>query len=105
MLLTLDIGNTNIVAGVFDGAALRAHWRLATQRERTADELAAFLHFSLGSKGFSFADLQSVVIASVVPSLTPQAVEMVDEYLSCKALVLNADTNTGLINDYDEPRQ
>ncbi|HEY0075600.1 MAG TPA: type III pantothenate kinase [Abditibacteriaceae bacterium] len=105
MLLSLDIGNTNIVAGVFDGAHLRAQWRLSTQRDRTGDEFAVFLKIALENKGFAFADLRGVAISSVVPSLTPQAARFARDYIQCEPLVIGPDTDTGLINDYDRPRE
>ncbi len=105
MLLALDIGNTNIVAGVFEGAILRAQWRLATQRDRTADEFAVFLKVALEIKGFTFGDLDGVAISSVVPSLTPQAARFARDYLECEPVVIGPETDTGLINDYDRPRE
>lgn len=105
MLLALDIGNTNIVAGVFDSAVLRAQWRLSTQRDRTADEFAVFLKMALETKGLAFGDLKGVAISSVVPSLTPQAARFARDYLKCEALIIGPETNTGLINDYDRPRE
>lgn len=105
MLLALDIGNTNVVAGVFEGAVLRAQWRLSTQRDRTADEFAVFFKVALETKGFAFTDLQGVAISSVVPSQTPQAARFARDYLNCKLLVIGPDTDTGLINDYDRPRE
>jgi len=104
MLLTLDIGNTNITAGIFDGATLAAQWRLSTQRERTSDEFAAFLFVALQARDLHFADIRGVAISSVVPSLTPAATQFARDYLKTEPLVVDKDTNTGLINDYDSPR-
>ena len=105
MLLALDIGNTNIVAGVYDGPLLRAQWRLSTQRDRTADEFAVFLKLALEAKEFFFSDIKGVAISSVVPSLTPQAARFARDYIGCEPLVIGPDTDTGLINDYDRPRE
>jgi type III pantothenate kinase len=105
MLLALDIGNTNIVAGVFDGLLLRAQWRLSTHRDRTADEFAVFLKLALEAKGYSFAEITGVAISSVVPSLTPQATRFACDYIGCEPLVIGPDTDTGLVNDYDRPRE
>lgn len=105
MLLALDIGNTNIVAGVFDGIELRAQWRLSTHRDRTADEFAVFLKVALEAKGFHFDNFSGVAISSVVPSLTPQAARFARDYLKCEPVVIGPETNTGLINDYDRPRE
>ena len=104
MLLTLDIGNTNITAGVFDGSELLAQWRLSTRRDRTADELAVFLKVALDAWGFHFADIQGVAISSVVPTLTPQASLLTTKYFSCTPLIVGPHTDTGLINEYENPR-
>lgn len=104
MLLALDIGNTNIVAGIFDGEQLRAQWRLSTRRDRTADELAGFLQVAFSAKDFRFADVDGVAISSVVPTLTPQAARLAANYFSCTPLIVGPDTDTGLINDYENPR-
>jgi type III pantothenate kinase len=105
MFLALDIGNTNVVAGVFDGDTVAAQWRLSTQRERTADEFAVFLKVAFEVKNLRFSDISGVAISSVVPSLTPQAARFARDYLSCEPLVIGPDTDTGLINDYDRPRE
>jgi type III pantothenate kinase len=105
MLLALDIGNTNITAGVFDGARLAAQWRLSTRRDRTADELAVFLKVALDAWDFHFADIQGVAISSVVPTLTPQASLLASRYFSCTPLIVGPNTDTGLINEYENPRE
>lgn len=105
MLLTLDIGNTNITAGVFDGADLRAEWRLSTQRERTADELASFLKVAFDAEELHFLDVHGVAISSVVPSLTAQAARVAQRYFRCEPVIVGPDTDTGLVNDYENPRE
>lgn len=103
MLLALDIGNTNIVAGVFDGAKLLVQWRIATQRDRTADEMAVFLSTSFQLGGLAMDQIDGVAIASVVPSLTPQAAQLARRYFNCEPLILGPQTDTGLTNAYDNP--
>jgi type III pantothenate kinase len=103
MLLALDIGNTNIVAGLFEGEVLRAQWRLSTI-ERTADEFAAFFNIAFEARELSFRDIRGVAISSVVPSLTPQAALLARQYFHLEPLVVSHDTDTGLKNEYDEPR-
>ncbi|HVF10115.1 MAG TPA: type III pantothenate kinase [Abditibacteriaceae bacterium] len=105
MLLALDIGNTNITAGVFDGSDLLAQWRLSTRRDRTADELATFLKVALDAWNFHFADVHGVAISSVVPTLTPQAELLAAKYFGCAPLIIGAHTDTGLINAYENPRE
>ncbi|MFQ5738160.1 MAG: type III pantothenate kinase [Acidobacteriota bacterium] len=79
MLLVIDIGNTNLVLGVFEGAKLQHSWRVATRRSRTADEYAVLCHnlFELGE--ITASDFEAVVISSVVPPLNAYF-----ESLSCK---------------------
>lgn len=100
MLLALDIGNTNIVIGIFDGSQLVAQWRLSTRREMTSDELAAFLKTAIDARDLKFGDVQGVAVSSVVPSLTPQTVRLAREYFGCHALVVGPKTDLGLVNDY-----
>lgn len=105
MLLAIDIGNTHITAGVFEGAILRAHWRLATHNERTADELAVFLRSALLAEGFGFSDIQGVALSSVVPALTPQAIQLSQTYFQQNPLVIGPDSDTGLTNEYTNPHE
>ena len=104
MLLALDIGNTNITAGLWDGMTLRAHWRLATRRDATADELAAFFFVALKTADLEFRDITRVAIASVVPSLTPQGGLLATQYFEVNPLIVNHNTPMGLKNAYDDPR-
>ena len=87
MLLALDVGNTNVTIGVFDGDRLAHSWRLAALRERTADELGIFV-----TRLFEQAH---VPVASVVPPLTRPMEEMCERYFHRRALVVDA-TNAGM---------
>ncbi|HEX8551731.1 MAG TPA: type III pantothenate kinase [Abditibacteriaceae bacterium] len=104
MLLVLDIGNTNITAGVFQGETLAAQWRLSTQRDRTVDEFAVWLAGAFSLRDIQFADISGVAISSVVPSLTPAAAQLARDFFGVNALIVNAETHTGLQNVYDAPR-
>src|SRR5438105_10574813 len=70
MLLAIDVGNTNIVVGIFDGERLVGHWRAATDAQRMSDEYAVLIGGFLNQAGFAFADVDAVSLASVVPALT-----------------------------------
>jgi len=106
VLLAADVGNTEIVLGVFDGPNLAHTWRLSTQPERTADELALHLDGFLGSRGLSFAeDLTGFVVASVVPDVTGALREMADRYLSFELLIVGPGTRTGVPVLTDNPRE
>ena len=102
MFLALDFGNTNLAAGLFDGPELVAHWRMATRRDATSDELAAFLYSALQMRDWKFADIQSAALCSVVPSLTPQAVKLCRDSLQLEPIVADA-SSTGLKNLYQPP--
>jgi type III pantothenate kinase len=104
MLLALDIGNTNITAGVFQGASLVAQWRLSTQRDRTADEFAVWLSGAFALRQQDFGAVTGVAVSSVVPSLTPAAARLARDYFNVEALVVTAKTETGLTVEYDPPR-
>jgi type III pantothenate kinase len=101
VLLAIDVGNTNIVLGVFDGNELRWSWRLATHRERTSDELGIlvselFVHVDLPRERIS-----GVILSSVVPPLTRPVTEMCQRYFSRKALVVDPATNSGMTVLYE----
>ena len=70
MLLAIDVGNTNIVLGVFDGERLTQSWRLQTLRERTADELGILVTQLFGQSGVDKARITGIILSSVVPPLT-----------------------------------
>ncbi len=80
MLLVIDIGNTNIGAGVFRGLELTSSWRIATRRDRTADEHAVLFSDLLERKELSPKDIESVIISSVVPPLNDCFVELSQEF-------------------------
>src|SRR5260370_40164502 len=95
MLLAIDVGNTNVTIGVFDGARLAHNWRLAALRERTADELGIFLVRLFEQAHVPVASVDGVAIASVVPPLTRPMEEMCERYFSRTAFVVDA-SNAGM---------
>ena len=103
MLLALDIGNTNIVLGVFDGTRLAHSWRLTTLRERTADELGLLMHGLFDVSGVDRRAVSAVIMASVVPPLTSPARGMVERYLGVKAMVVEPGLETGMPILYEPP--
>ena len=80
MLLAIDVGNTNIVLGVFDGDALVRSWRLQTVRERTADELGLLVDALFAHDRIDRSKIQGIVLGSVVPPLTTTTRAMVERY-------------------------
>src|SRR4029079_2603385 len=99
MLLAIDVGNTNVTIGVFDGERLAHSWRLAALRERTADELGIFLTHLFAQVNVHSADVDGIAVASAVPPLTRPIEEMCERYLSHTALVVDA-TNAGMTVRY-----
>jgi type III pantothenate kinase len=105
MLLAIDVGNTNIVLGVFEGAQLRATWRLLTLRERTADEVGLMVVGLIGHEHIDLAAIDQVVLASVVPPLTPIMIGMVKRYFGRDPLVVDPRTNAGMPILYERPSE
>ena len=95
MLLAIDVGNTNVTIGVFDGDRLSHNWRLAALRERTADELGIYVTRLFEQTKVDVSHLRGIVVASVVPPLTRPMEEMCERYFDQKALVVDA-TNAGI---------
>jgi type III pantothenate kinase len=104
MLLCIDIGNTNITLGMYEGAALGPRWRLATENERMPDEFGLQVTGLLALAGKSAADVGGVAIASVVPPLTGRWIETCRVYLKCDPLVVDAGVRTGVKIRYEDPR-
>jgi type III pantothenate kinase len=105
MLLAIDVGNTNIVLGVFEGTTLMHGWRLATMRERTADEMGLLVSELLERAGIKPAAVDGVVMASVVPPLTASVIDMSERYLGARPLNLEPGVNTGMPVLYDNPAE
>ncbi len=103
MLLTIDIGNTNLTLGLFEGDRLGAHWRLSTDHERMPDEFGIQILGLLQHGGCSIAQLEGVCLASVVPPLTSRIIEACKAYLGKQPLVVDATIKTGIEICYDNP--
>jgi type III pantothenate kinase len=104
MLLALDVGNTNTVIGVFDGKALRAHWRLSTRREGTRDEYAMLIKGLFDFAGLPFERVSAVIMSSVVPPLQGPLEEMARQYVGVEPVVVGPGIKTGMPILYESPR-
>ena len=102
MLLAIDVGNTNIVLGIFRGSELTVSWRLASATERTADELWVLVSRLLAESGVATGQISVVILSSVVPSLTQTVSEMLSNGLGHDALRVDS-SNTGLPIRYENP--
>lgn len=106
MLLAVDVGNTEIVLGVFRGDHLEHTWRMSTMPERTPDELALLLAGFLSQKEMSFErQISGVVIASVVPGVTSTLRDMAHSYFPFPPVVVGPGTKTGVPLLTDNPRE
>jgi type III pantothenate kinase len=107
MLLVVDVGNTQTHFGVFaEGATeVAEHWRFATVRDSTGDELGAALANLLELRGLSFADVDGSIISSTVPQLSEQWTEMAGRYLSHRMLVVGPAIRTGMPIRMDNPHE
>jgi type III pantothenate kinase len=103
MLLTLDIGNTEITAGLFQGDTLEAHWRLTTNPDRTPDEWASALGGFLIQAGHSPNEVAAVCLASVAPTVTQSLVEGIATITRRTAVAVDARSPLGVRLDVDEP--
>jgi type III pantothenate kinase len=104
MLLTIDIGNTNLTLGLYDGEQLGAHWRLATDHNRMPDEYGLQLLGLLQNAGKTLGDIHGISLASVVPPLTGRVVQACNEYLKQSPLVVDAGVKTGIKIRYEDPK-
>ena len=107
MLLTIDIGNTHMVLGVFDGDQIIDHWRMATVPDRTADELAVVLHGLLArSKALSERDIDGIALCSTVPSVLHEMREMCQRYYGhLTTVIVEPGVKTGVPVRTDNPKE
>jgi type III pantothenate kinase len=100
VLLAIDVGNTSTVFGLFDGAELRDHWRIATERQKSGDELGVLY------RGFiDLACVQGISLSSTVPQLVRSYGEFAARYTSAELLELGPGVKTGIPVRYDDPRE
>jgi type III pantothenate kinase len=104
VLLTLDVGNTNVTIGVFAGDEIRATWRIATDLARLPDEYAVTILGLLSTSDIEPAAITQAVMASVVPDLAPVFEQLCRRYFHIDPLVVNTGTRTGVRIVYDNPR-
>jgi type III pantothenate kinase len=104
MLLTIDLGNTNLTIGLYAGETLTHHWRLATDPTRMPDEYGLQLLGLLTNAGRTPEDLTGVCLSSVVPPLTGRVIQACREYLKQEALVVDTSLKTGIRNLYEDPK-
>ena len=105
MLLTVDIGNTNITIGAFDGPKLVDRWRLRTIHEQTADEWGILMRNLFSLSALDLSQVHGVVISSVVPAVDQPLTAMAERYFERQPMFVTPATDTGIKVLYDNPRE
>ncbi len=105
MLLALDVGNTNVTIGAFDGARLAGRWRLSTVHSQTADEWGILTRNLFALSSLDLARVDGIIVASVVPPLDSALAQMALDYFGTAAVFVTSETDTGLRIRYDNPRE
>jgi type III pantothenate kinase len=105
MLLCIDIGNTNIKLGLFDNGKPCAHWRIATDRAKLADEYAMLLLDLFAAEHIRVSDVTGCAVSSVVPPLTPVFTELARRYLKQAPVIVGPGVKTGISIRTDNPAE
>lgn len=105
MIVVMNIGNSNIVMGVYEGESLRYHWRFSTDRNKTEDEFGMLVKSLFDSVGLALHQVSGVIFSSVVPPMNFIIERMCEKYLHRKALVVGPGIKTGLNIKYEYPRE
>jgi type III pantothenate kinase len=104
MLLAIDIGNTNIVLGLYQGKKLITHWRLATQAERTADEYGVIISQLIDYAGYRCDQISAVAVSCVVPPMLTTTQELADKFFKIEPLIVGPGIKTGMPILYESPK-
>lgn len=104
MLLTIDIGNTNIVFGLFEGEELKRYWRIETSLRKSSDEYGATFRQLLRVDGYEPSIVDSIIISSVVPSINYTMQHLCEKFFNFTPVFVNAELNTGLTIEYENPK-
>ena len=105
MLLAIDVGNTNMVFGLYDGEEFAGSFRISTNGERTSDELGMMILQYYSFLGRRAEDTSAVIIASVVPPVMYTLVNAIRKYLRLQPKCVGKDLDTGMVNLYNNPRE
>lgn len=105
MILVVDVGNTNIVLGLYQGKELLHHWRINTNRNATADEYGILVYNLFQYAGLSFDDIEGVIVSSVVPPLMFVLEQLCQKYIRKQPLIVGPGIKTGLNIRIENPRE
>ena len=104
MLLVLDIGNSNIVMGAYEGRKLLRHWRISTDRQKTVDEYGILINELFRYQNISMEDIKAILISSVVRPLIGPLRKMCERYFHSRPLIVGPGIRTGIRLNYENPR-
>lgn len=105
LIFVFDVGNTNIVLGVYDKDELKHHWRIETNRNKTEDEYGMMIKNLFDHVGLTFSSVDGIIISSVVPPIMFSLERMCQKYFNIKPLVVGPGIKTGLNIKYENPRE
>lgn len=105
MLMAIDVGNSNIVLGVFRGSKMLTNWRIETDAGKSADEYGMLINQLFQYEGLHMEEIEDVIISSVVPSMLYTMQHLSIKYFDRKAIVIESGVKTGLVVKYDNPQQ
>ena len=105
MLLGFDVGNSNIVLGVFKDGKLIQSWRMETDNNKSADEYGMLVHQLFEHEALKFNDVEDIIISTVVPSVLYTLQHLAIKYFHKKAIVIGPGVKTGILIKYDNPKQ
>jgi len=105
MLFVIDVGNTNIVLGAYEGKKLLSEWRLSTNPQKTADESGIFVMSLFEKAGLNYKDVDAVVISSVVPNVMYSIEHMIKKYFKINPIIVGPGVKTGINIKYDNPKE
>jgi len=105
MLLVIDVGNTNIVLGIYDGERLVDNWRIWTERDRTSDEYGILVRNLFSSRSISFGGIEAIAISCVVPPMLNMLLELSERYFQRKPLIVEFGMNIGMPVLTDNPME
>lgn len=105
MIVVMDVGNTNIAFGVYEGKKLLNHWRMATDREKTSDEFGMFFMNIFNHEKLDVGKVEAVLLASVVPPIMYSLEHAIKKYFKLEPIVIGPGIKTGINIKYENPRE
>lgn len=105
MILVMDVGNTNIVLGVYEGRKLLVHWRMGTDKEKTSDEFGMFMMNLFNFEGLEVHNVEAIIIASVVPPIMYSLEHAIRKYFKKEPVIVGPGVKTGINIKTENPRE